>query len=125
MTAVIKAPVSLMAMVAMAMAMISGYAKPVGQRVWGLASNTAGDIRASIGSLIGGLILIVIGLVLSTIINAQAATNGSAANIGSFTGAQSFNDLVPMLFIVVIVMIAVGMIGVGGAGFAGKGPLGR
>ena len=42
-----------------------------------------------------GVIVIVVGLVLETTILSQAATAGTNANIGSFFGAQSLNDLVP------------------------------
>ena len=51
-----------------------------------------------ITSIIMGVIVIVVGLVLETTILAQAATAGSNANIGSFSGAQSLNDLVPLIY---------------------------
>ena len=76
----------------------------------------------SIGALILGMVTIVIGLILSTIVNSQAATSGAAANIGSFSGAQSMNDLVPLVFIVAIVMLGVGLMGIGAAGALGFGP---
>ena len=76
-------------------------------------------------SIIMGVIVIVVGLVLETTILSQATTAGSNANIGSFSGAQSLNDLVPLIYNAAIVMLGVGMMGIGAAGFAGKGPLGR
>ena len=76
-------------------------------------------------SIIMGVIVIVGGLVLETTILSQAASAGSNANIGSFSGAQSLNDLVPLIYNAAIVMLGVGMMGIGAAGFAGKGPLGR
>lgn len=79
----------------------------------------------SITSLVGGLLTVVIGLILSTIVNTQAAASGSNAKIGSFAGAQSLNDLVPLVFIAAIVMVGVGLMALGGAGLAGKGPLSR
>ena len=74
-------------------------------------------MRNQILMIILGVITIVIGLVLSDTIISQAATSGSSASIGSFAGAQSLNDLVP-----VVVMIAVGLMAVGVGGFAGVGP---
>ena len=75
-------------------------------------------------SIIMGVIVIVVGLVLETTILSQASSAGSNANIGSFSGAQSLNDLVPLIYNAAIVMLGVGMMGIGAAGFAGKGPLG-
>lgn len=75
-------------------------------------------IAANISALVGGLLTVVIGLILSTIVNSQAATSGAAANIGSFSGAQSLNDLVPLVFIAAIVLIGVGLMALGGIGLA-------
>jgi hypothetical protein len=77
-----------------------------------------------ITAIIMGVIVIVVGLVLETTILSQAATAGGNANIGSFSGAQSLNDLVPLIYNAAVVMLGVGMMGVGAAGFAGKGPMG-
>jgi len=57
--------------------------------------------------------------------NSQAAAIDSSANIGSFTGAQALNDLIPLVYIAAIVMVGVGLIGMGGAGYMGVGPMGR
>lgn len=76
-------------------------------------------------AIIVGVITIVVGLVLETTINTQAASAGSAANIGSFSGAQALNDLVPLIYNAVIVMIGVGMMAAGGAGMIGRGPMRR
>ena len=81
------------------------------------------NIVKQITALVGGLLTVVIGLILSTIVNSQAATAGSAANIGSFSGAQALNDLVPLVFIAAIVMIGVALMALGGAGLAGRGPI--
>lgn len=78
-----------------------------------------------LGGLIMGMLLIVIGLVLSTTVLDQAATSGVDARIGSFSGAQSINDLAPLIWYVAIVMIGVGLVGVSGAGLAGFGPVKR
>jgi ABC-type transporter Mla maintaining outer membrane lipid asymmetry permease subunit MlaE len=76
-------------------------------------------------AVIGGVITLVIGMVLASTVNTQAASTGAAANIGSFTGAQALNDLIPLVYIAAIVMVGVGLIGMGGAGYMGVGPMGR
>ena len=77
-----------------------------------------------IGIIVGGVLTVVVGLVLSNVIINQAATSGSNPKIGSFSGAQSLNDLVPLVYYAAVVMIGVGLIGIGAAGLAGKGPMG-
>ena len=64
------------------------------------------------------------GLVLETPVLSQASTAGSNANIGSFSGAQSLNDLVPLIYNAAVVMLGVGMMAIGAAGFAGRGLMG-
>ena len=76
-------------------------------------------------SIIMGVIVIVVGLVLESTILSQAASAGSSSNIGSFSGAQSLNDLVPLIYTASVVMLGVGMMAIGAAGFAGRGPMGR
>ena len=76
-------------------------------------------------SIIMGVIVIVVGLVLESTILSQAASAGSSSNIGSFSGAQSLNDLVPLIYNASVVMLGVGMMASGAAGFAGRGPMGR
>ena len=63
------------------------------------------------------------GLFLETTVLSQASTAGSNANIGSFSGAQSLNDLVPLIYNAAVVMLGVGMMAIGAAGFAGRGPM--
>ena len=46
------------------------------------------------------------------------------AGIGSFSGAQSLNDLVPLIYNAAVVMLGVGMMAIGASGFAGRGPIG-
>lgn len=77
-----------------------------------------------VGAIVGGVIALVIGMVLATTVNSQAATTGSATNIGSFAGAQSINDLIPLVYIAAILLLGVGLFSIGGAGFVGMGPLG-
>lgn len=80
-------------------------------------------MNTRIVAIILGVITLVVGLVLESTILSQAATAGSSANIGSFSGAQSLNDLVPLIYNAAVVMLGVGMMAIGAAGFAGKGPL--
>jgi uncharacterized membrane protein len=80
--------------------------------------------QGRIVSIIMGVIVIVVGLVLESTILSQAASAGSNANIGSFSGAQSLNDLVPLIYNAAVVMLGVGMMAIGAAGFAGRGPMG-
>mgnify|MGYP003654681698 CR=1 FL=1 len=47
-----------------------------------------GNVGTKVGAIVGGVIALVIGMVLATTVNTQAATTGSAANIGSFAGAS-------------------------------------
>ena len=69
------------------------------------------------------MIVIVAGLVLETSVLSQASTAGSNANIGSFSGAQSLNDLMPLIYNAAALMLVVGMMAIGAAGFAGRGPM--
>ena len=78
----------------------------------------------TVTAIIVGVITLVIGMVLATTVNTQAATLGSAANIGSFTGTQNIGDLIPLVYISAILLLGVSLIGVGGVGLAGLGPLG-
>ena len=77
-----------------------------------------------IGIIVGGVMTVVIGMVLANVIIDQAATSGDNPKIGSFSGAQSLNDLIPLVYYAAVVMIGVGLIGIGGAGLAGRGPMG-
>ncbi len=83
-----------------------------------------GNVGAKVGAIVGGVIALVIGMVLATTVNTQAATVGSAANIGSFAGAGSINDLIPLVYISSILLVGVALFALGGAGMAGFGPLG-
>jgi len=74
-------------------------------------------------AIILGVVTLVVGLVLESTILSQAATAGSSANIGSFSGAQSLNDLVPLIYNAAVVMLGVSMMAIGAAGFAGRGPM--
>ena len=78
--------------------------------------NNNGGTQASIASFIGGVLTIVVGLVLANTVVTQAAS--VHASIGSFAGASSLNDLVPLVYYAVIVLIGVGMMALGGYGIA-------
>ncbi len=97
----------------------------LGRRLETAIGNDTGALDGRIGAIIGGVITLVIGMVLASTVNSQAATTGASANIGSFTGAQALNDLIPLVYIAAIVMVGVGLIGMGGAGYMGVGPMGR
>jgi hypothetical protein len=84
-----------------------------------------GNVGQRVGAIVGGVVALVIGMVLMTTVQDQAATTGSSANIGSFSGARSINDLVPLVYISAILLLGVALFAIGGAGFAGRGPLGR
>ena len=82
-----------------------------------------GNVQMRIGAIILGVITIVIGLVLSGVVIDTAADVGGNTKVGSFSGASAINNLIPLIYFVVVVMVAVGMIGVGTAGFIGRGPM--
>ena len=83
-----------------------------------------GNVGVRVGAIVGGVVSLVIGMVLMTTIQDQAATTGAAANIGSFSGARSINDLIPLVYISAILLLGVALFTLGGLGFAGRGPLG-
>jgi len=74
-------------------------------------------------ALIGGVIFLVLGLVLEDTIIATATTAGGDAQIGSFSGAQDINDLIPLIYNAGILIAGLGLMFVGGAGIAGRGPM--
>ncbi len=88
-----------------------------------LATQQDGQANPPLMALIGGVLFLVLGLVLSSTILSQAATSGSSANIGSFSGAQNVNDLIPLLYYFGLAVGSMTLIGLGGAGLAGKGPM--
>ena len=44
----------------------------------------------------------------------QAATTGASATIGSFAGVRSFNDLLPLIFYIGLLVIGLGLMLGGG-----------
>ncbi len=63
--------------------------------------------------MIGGALVLIIGLVLAPVVLDNAASAGSSANIGSFSGAQALNDLAPVLYFSMLTVFGVGFIGLG------------
>ena len=55
---------------------------------------------------------------LISILIVSVSWKGVPASIGSFAGASSLNDLVPLVYYAVIVLIGVGMMALGGYGIA-------
>ncbi len=82
-----------------------------------------GGLSTQVGAIVGGVIALVIGMVLMTTVLDQASTTGAAANIGSFSGTRSINDLIPLVYISAILLLGVGLFALGGAGIVGRGPL--
>jgi len=72
-----------------------------------------GKYKGAFLVLLVGVLWIVIGLVFEVTILSQAATAGASANIGSFSGAQSINDLIPLIYNMVLAIGGVGLIGSG------------
>ena len=79
--------------------------------------------RTAITALIFGVVILVVGLALENAILTQASTAGSSSDIGSFSGAQDLNDLVPVLYNAAVVVMGVGLLALGSAGLMGRGPL--
>lgn len=74
--------------------------------------------------LLTGLLIFVLAAILLGIQIDTSETTGAKANIGSFTGVRSINDLYPLIFAFAGVLVGLGSMGLGGAGLAGVGPTG-
>ena len=63
-------------------------------------ADTPQDNRTVVGitTILIGVIGLVVGLVLAPTIITQATTSGTTTGIGSFTGAQSINNLLPLIY---------------------------
>ncbi len=66
--------------------------------------------------VVGGMIVFIVGLIVAGVVNTIAATQGAAANIGSFSGAQNLNDLLPTIFYIGLLVIGLGAMGMGAVG---------
>lgn len=106
-------------------ATVSAIVAPVGLTLGLAYRDERGDVQVSIAAIVGGVLTIVVGLVLSTTILSQAATSGASANIGSFAGAQALNDLIPLIYYAVVVLIGVSMMGLGALSLRSKLNSGR
>ena len=80
-------------------------------------------MKTSFLALLGGVLVMVVGLILASTIISTAVTAGTSTGIGSFTGAQSINDLMPLLYYAGLAISSLSLMGIGGAGIAGRGPL--
>lgn len=93
------------------------FAKRIGRTLRQLAVGQRGDVmetlQPAIMLVIVGVIVLVVGLVMAPTVIDQAQTAGSNASIGSFSGAQSFNDLIPLFYYIILVGLSLGLIGVG------------
>ena len=80
-----------------------------------------GNIQASMTSIILGVLILVVGLILSDLVIDQILK--AAMNLGAPTysevdhdSANSINGLLAILYYIVLIVLAVGMIGGGGYG---------
>lgn len=73
-----------------------------------------GGLKMNVGMFFGGLLLMVIGYSLFSIIISSAATAGSNSQIGSFVGTRGISDLGPLVFVAAVIVAGVGLIGVAG-----------
>ncbi len=78
----------------------------------------------NITQIILGVIVLVVGLVLTTVISDQTSTIGSSASLGSFAGASALLDLVPLVYVAAVVLIAAQLMTTG-AGMGGLGGVAR
>ncbi len=68
--------------------------------------------------LILGVIVLIVGLVLTTVVADQTSTIGASVSIASFAGASALLDLVPLIYVAAIVLLAAQLMS-SGAGFGG------
>lgn len=68
--------------------------------------------------IILGVIVLIVGLVLTTVVSDQTSTIGASVSIASFAGASALLDLVPLVYVAAIVLLAAQLLS-SGAGFGG------
>ncbi len=68
--------------------------------------------------IILGVIILIVGLVLTTVVADQTSTIGGSTSIGSFAGASALLDLVPLVYVAAVVLMAAQLM-TSGAGFGG------
>ncbi len=69
-------------------------------------------------TIILGVIVLIVGLVLTTVVSDQTSTIGASVSIASFAGASALLDLVPLVYVAAIVLLAAQLM-TSGAGFGG------
>ncbi len=74
--------------------------------------------------LILGVIVLIVGLVLTTVVSDQTSTIGGSVSIASFAGASALLDLVPLIYVAAIVLLAAQLMTTG-AGIGGLGGVAR
>lgn len=84
--------------------------------------NMAGS--RNITQIILGVIILIVGLVLTTVVSDQTATIGSSTSLGSFAGASALLDLVPLVYVAAVVLIAAHLMAMG-SGLGGLGGVAR
>jgi hypothetical protein len=72
----------------------------------------------NITQLVAGIIVLIVGLVLVTVVADQTATITASANLGSFAGAGALLDLVPLVYVAAVVLIGTQLM-TAGAGLGG------
>jgi len=70
--------------------------------------------------IILGVIVLIVGLVLTTVVSDQTSTIGASVSIASFAGASALLDLVPLVYVASVVLLAAQLM-TSGAGFGGLG----
>ena len=63
--------------------------------------------------IILGVVVLVIGLVLTTVVSDQSSTIGASASLGSFAGASALLDLVPLVYVAAVVLLAASLMASG------------
>lgn len=76
-----------------------------------------------IGAIFGGMLLMVIGLILSATVVTTSVTATGTTGIDSFVGTVQVTRLAPLIFVSVIIGSGVALIGAALAGFIGYGPM--
>ena len=63
-------------------------------RVQPALGNQRGALESLIGAIIGDAIILMIGMVLASTVNTQAASTGAVTNVGRLTEVQALEDLI-------------------------------
>ena len=71
-------------------------------------------MKAPILVILSGLLALLIGTIFGGVLVDQSATTGADAQMGSFATAKTFNDLLPMIFFIALMIIGIGLMVGGG-----------